>query len=305
MGSRTAARLGTGALLLPVKRAIDRAAFRTRVRGVAAGHNQDQAIHLGSAPDESTSIIAAECRFLRVGAPSLQRLVVALERSGELDQVLDGLGSRDRVLQLRSIRLAGALRLEAAVPWLETSLANRYPRQRAAAARALGRIAGVRAADALVRGLLWRRGSTARLGIELARASPDLYLEARVADPTLRRIRASVALALGLRRRRSGLPALLELLEAGNRTERAVSARAIGWIRAEDAGAALVYALGDPDWQVRNAATKALGPLTGVTESELSFGLADRNPRVRRTAGDALRLRWRLAAQLPGGPRWR
>ena len=305
MGGSPTLRAGSDAILLPVRRAVDRAAFRRRLRGVASGRLEKQALQLGPAPDEALSLLTAECRPLLVGAPSLRRLTAALERSGELGSILDGLDSRDREVQLRSARLLGALRLEVAVPWLETLLANRHRRLRSAAARALGRISGVRAANALVRGLGWRRGSTARLAIELARASPDLYLEARLADPRLRRIRASLALALGLRRRRSGLPALLTLLESGNRTERVVSARAIGWLKADAAGAALVYALGDPDWQVRNAATKAIGPLTGVAESEISVGLMDRNARVRRTASDVIRLRWRLASQVPGGPRWR
>jgi len=291
--------------MVSVRRAVDRAIFRSRLRGVAAGRRQGELVHVGPAPAEFAPIISAECRPYRVGALPLRRIVLALERSGALDQIFDGLTGRDREHQLRSVRLAGALRLETAVPWLETLLANPYLRLRSGAARALGRVAGVRAADALVRGLGWRRGSTARLVIELARASPDLYLETKLADPGQRRIRAYLALALGLRRRRSGLSALLELLEAGNRNERAVSARAVGWIGAAESRAHLVYALGDPDWQVRNAAMKAVGPLVEVTESELIFGLSDRNARVRRTTGEVLRLRWRLASQSPGGFVWR
>jgi HEAT repeat protein len=293
-------------VLRPVRRAVDRAAFRMRLHQVADGRAPARRLDLGSAPDESASILAAECRKLRVGSPSLRRVIAGLHRSGALDQIMDGLAVRDRDIQMRSVRLAGALRLEAVVPWLETSLASSYAPLRAAAARALGRIGGVRAANALVRGLSWRRGSTARLVMELARAAPDLYLEARLVDPELRRIRSSLALAAGLRRRRTTIPALLDLLETGSRTERVVSARAIGWIASPESGAALVYALSDPDWQVRNAAAKALGWLTGAGESELTFGLLDRQPKVRRSTEDALRRRrWLSSSPVGGVPRWR
>jgi cellulose synthase operon protein C len=295
-----------GGVLRPVRRAVDRAAFRMRLHQVAEGRARGRALDLGPAPDESASILAAECRRLPVGSPSLKRLIAGLHRSGALHQIVDGLAIRERDIRLRSVRLAGALRLEAAVPWLEPLLASSFAPLRAASARALGRIGGVRAANALVRGLSWRRGSTARLVMELARAVPDLYLEAKLADPEHRRIRPSLALAAGLRRRRTTLPALLDLLEAGTRTERAVSARAIGWIGSPETGAVLVYALSDPEWQVRNAAAKALGWLPAVGESELTLSLLDRQPRVRRSTEDALRRRHRMSSPAVGGvPRWR
>jgi len=170
-------------MLGPVRRAVDRAAFRIRLHQVAEGRAGARALDLGSAPEESAAILAAECRRLPVGSPSLRRLIAGLHRSGALDRIVDGLAVRDRELQLRSVRLSGALRLEAAVPWLEPLLGSSHEPLRAAAARALGRIGGVRAANALVRGLGWRRGSTARLVMELARAVPDLYLETKLVDP--------------------------------------------------------------------------------------------------------------------------
>ena len=292
-------------VLRPVRRAVDRAAFRMRLHQVVAGGTGVRALDLGSAPEYGASILAAECRRLPVGSPALKRLIAGLRRSGALDQIVDGLAIRDRHVQLRSVRLAGALRLEVVVPWLEPLLASSSGPLRGAAARALGRIGGVRAANALVRGLSWRRGSTTRLVLELARAAPDLYLESKLVNTELRRIRSSLALAAGLRRRRTSLRTLLDLLESGSRTERTVSARAIGWIGSPDAGAALVYALSDPDWQVRNAAAKALGCLAGVGEAELTFSLLDRQPRVRRATEDALRRRHRTPSRGSGAPRWR
>jgi len=297
--------LPAAGLLGPVRRAVDRAAFRRRLHNVAEGRARMLALDLGSSADDGASIVVAECRRLAVGSPNLQRLVEGLERAGSLDPIIDGIAIRDLESQLRSVSLAGALRLEPVVPFLEPLLAASAAPLRAGAARALGRIRGVRAANAILRGLGWRRGSTTRLVLELARAAPDHYLEGKLVDPGLRRIRTSLALAAGLRRRRASLPALLDLLETGSRTERTVSARAIGWIGSSDTGAALTYALSDPEWQVRNSAAKALGRLVGVGEEDLSFSLLDRNARVRRAAEEALSRRRRMLPRAPGVPRWR
>jgi HEAT repeat protein len=280
-----------GAALRTVRRAFDRVAFQRRLRQVVDGRLSAPLLDLGTAPEDSASILEDECRRLSVDAPALKRVIAALERSGDLDRIVDGLVSRDRELQLRSVRLTGALRHEPAVPWLEPLLASSQPRLRTAVARALGRIGGGRASHALVRGLGWRRGSTMRLVLELARAAPDLYLEAGLVDPQHQRLRPYFLLATGLRRRRTALPTLLALLETGTRPERALSARAIGWIGAVEVGDALGYALSDPEWQVRNAAAKALGDLVGVADAELDFSVLDRNARVRKTTEATLRRR--------------
>jgi HEAT repeat protein len=287
----------TGAALRTVRRAFDRAAFQRRVQQVVEGRVEAPQLDLAAAPEDSAAIIATECHRLPVGAPALKRVIAALDRSGDLDRIVDGLASRDRELQLRSVRLTGALRHEPAVLWLEPLLASSQPRLRTAVARALGRIGGSRASRALVRGLGWRRGSTMRLVLELARAAPDLYLEAGLVDPQFQRLRPYFALAAGLRRKRTALPTLLVLLETGTRTERALSARAVGWIGAMEAGDALGYALSDPEWQVRNAAAKALGSLTGVADGELDFSMLDRNARVRKTTEATLRRRRMSAAR--------
>src|SRR5207237_878062 len=71
-----------------------------------------------------------------------------------------------------------------------------------AAARALGRISGSRAADALLLALRGRRLAGGRLVIELCRAAPDLYLESIIDDPKNSAVRAHLAAALAFRRRR-------------------------------------------------------------------------------------------------------
>lgn len=292
------------AILKPVRESLDLVSFRLRLQRLAGGDGQ-LSLDLGRSPDAATRLLAATCRRFPHGAAPLRRVIRGLERSGALQRALDGLAGPDRDAQLRGIRLAGALRLEDAVPWLEPFLGSSSPRLRSAAAMALGRIGGARAADSLVKGLRWRRGSMARLAIELARAAPDHCLETKLAEAEPGRVQASLVLAAGLRRRRSAVPSLLAVLESGTRNTRALAARALGSIGAPEAVPALGYAAVDPEWPVRAAAAKALGSIPGVPEGALSLSLVDRDPRVRRTAEVALRRLLIAAAPAePGAPPW-
>jgi HEAT repeat protein len=238
-------------------------------------------------------MLVTHCRRIRAGAVQLHRLVNALDRSGSLRLAIDGLGSRDHDVQVQSVRILGAIRLEAAVPALEPLLASGNSKIRVAAARALGRIGGVRAADALLRGLMWRRGPALRLTLELARAAPDLYVESKLTDDEHRRLRSSLALATGLRRRRTAVRGLCALVESGSRNERMTGARALGWIGGPEAATCLAYAMRDPDWQIRSAAVRALGTFDQGDDDVLVFGLLDPEPRVRSAAENALTRRHR------------
>lgn len=181
-----------------------------------------------------------------------------LKARGAMAQMLDGLASPSDARRIRSARVAGALRLEEAVPWLGRLLAHQNPRVQSAGARALGIIGGARSADALVRALYWRRGATMRLTIELAKAAPDHYVESAILNPAFADVRTPLALALGLRGRRSGVPALLLVHPDGVRSERVACCRALGWIADPTGVPALLGSLDDPAWQVRFAALKAL-----------------------------------------------
>ena len=184
-----------------------------------------------------------------------------LQRTGTTGRILDGLAAAAREERARSAQLAGALRLQEAIPWLGRLLATADSPLQGTAAHALGTLGGAASADALVRGLYWRRGGRRRIVIELARAAPDHYLEAAVFNPDLGDVRVELAIALGLRRRRTGVPVLVQLYGEGSRSERAVACTALGWAGDEGALPTLNHALGDAAGQVREAAARAMGRL--------------------------------------------
>jgi HEAT repeat protein len=175
---------------------------------------------------------------------------------------------------------------------------------RDAAARALGRIGGTASAEALLRAIR-RDRPTRTLIVELARAAPDLFLETALCSPKRAGTRSAVVIAAGLRGRRAAVSPLLALLVSGNRKERAVACRALGWIRAEIALPTVAASLGDGDWKVRMSAVKALTRLgVGAYVFELQALRSDPDPRVRRTGRIATRRLVNEAAR-PWRGQWR
>jgi HEAT repeat protein len=157
-----------------------------------------------------------------------------------------------------------------------------------ASARALGKIGGSRSAQALVEAIR-RRGVSRRLVAELARGAPDQFIESSLALPLKPGVRPALALAAGLRRRRTATSQLIALVEHGSRRERVISCRALGWIGAVTAVPVLIEALQDRDWKLRMSAAKALGALRARDAAyQLRGLLSDRNPRVRKAAAQAL-----------------
>jgi HEAT repeat protein len=220
----------------------------------------------------------------------LLRLSSALAASGSLARIVDGQADADPAHREDAVRAVGALRLEAAVPWLRTLLGANESRVRLRAARALGRIGGVRGADALVAALRARRIPVNRLVIELARAAPDLYIETMLVDPRQAGIRASLVAAAGLRRRRGSLTALRQLAGSGTERERVAACSALWRLRDAASPAAIGPALEHRSWRVRRAACRALGQLGDRTHlPELYRGLNDPHPKARIAAARALR----------------
>src|SRR5439155_48680 len=164
------------------------------------------------------------------GTDSLTRLVVALHRSGVADAVVAGLAEDDPLQLERCCRILGALRLEPAVPWLAPLLRSEHVAVSDRAARALGRIGGIRSAEALLAAT--RRAGTRRtLVVALARAAPDLFIETVLSSRRRPGLLGAAALAAGLRRRHTAVGPLLALLDSGTRRHRAISCRALGWMR--------------------------------------------------------------------------
>jgi HEAT repeat protein len=135
-----------------------------------------------------------------------------------------------------------------------------------------------------------RIGQRPSLIVALARAAPDLYLEAILGGSELRAVYPAVAMAAGLRGRRTATAALILQLRGGSRRSRTASGRALGWLGAPAGIPELTLALKHPDWRDRMAAAKALGAIRAYQPgAELWACLTDRNPRVQRSARDALR----------------
>ncbi len=212
--------------------------------------------------EEAIVLLARMTRQLRLGSPPHRRLLKACEDGGTVTAAMDALGSADPAIRRRGALLCGALHIEHALPWLELLIVDRNVAVRLAAAGAAGRIGGVRASDSLLRAVHARRLPQARAAVELSRAAPDLYVEERLRDTAHAAAGPVLAMAAGLRRRRSSLEPLLDGLQAAKRRERALRCRALG--RLQDPAAAptlLRMARHDTSPQVRQAALRALHDL--------------------------------------------
>ena len=274
--------------LKPPRLALRRALVRRHLRAVAAGNDQTLRIDLRDGDVNSSGLLAEMVASLDPDSDSFRRLASAMGRSGAAEAVIDGLASRESIVRARSARLVGAMRMEEVVPWLAPLLWSRAPTVRDSAARALARIGGSRCADALLMAIQ-RIGPRPSLIVALARAAPDLYLEAVLGGSRPRSALPAVAMAAGLRGRRMATAALILQLRSGPRRVRTASSRALGWIGAPAGIPELSLALEHRDWWIRMSAAKALGAIPSYRPGpQLHACLEDRNPRVRRSARAAL-----------------
>ncbi len=275
--------------LEPARLAIRRALVRRHLHAVIAGKSDTLKIDLQDGEINSSALLVELMAPLDHESLAFRQIASAIKRSGAADAVIDGLGSRDPIVRARSARMAGAMRMEQAVPWLTSLLWSKAPAVRDAAARALARIGGVRSAGALLMAIQ-RIGPRPSLIVALARAAPDLYLEAVLGGSQLRAAHPAVAMAAGLRGRRTAAAALILQLRTGSRRARKASSRALGWLGTSGGIPELTLALEHRDWSLRMSAAKALGAIPAYRpEPQLKACLADRNPRVRRSAQDAIR----------------
>ena len=263
--------------------------LRNNLQAVATGERKSMAIDLGDPMVDTAAVIGKVTRPFGPASTELDRIVGALHPTGLYDTMLDQLSAQEPNRRVRSARLVGALRIEAAVPALVAMLSASERAVRNAAARALGRIGGARGAAGLLDAA--RHGAHGpTIVIELAHAAPDLFLEAALSEEHPGRAGVMVASAVGLRRRRAGVRPLLAMLKGGVPSERAASCRALGWIGAVSAAPVVAAALDDPSWRVRLSAAKALTRLrAGGYARDLTRLMADRHLPVRRAARAALR----------------
>jgi len=280
--------------------ALRTSAVRHQLQAVAAGKSDSLAVNLDGAALDLAALVDQVTAGQPLGSLAHLRLAATFQRSGITDIVIDQLGAPEAYWRTRSARLSGTLGMEHAVNWISPLLSAKEPAVRDSAARALGRIGGTRSAEALLRAIR-REGLRRTLLVELARAAPDLFLEAALCQTNRNRARTAVAIAAGLRGRRAAVAPLLALLASGSRRERAASCRALGWLKAEIAVPAVAESLADTDWRVRMSAAKALARLGGDTCAVMLEPLrSDPNMRVRKTVLFAMRRLLNSAKS----PRW-
>jgi HEAT repeat protein len=269
---------------------VRRAGLRRQLEAVARAKITHASVAYEDALVEPTAVIEDVARQLAPDGLPLQRLVAALVNSGTVDDMIDDLDSGTVQRRAAAARAFGALRMYDVVPWVTPLLTARERTVHDAAARVLGMIGGARSATALL-GAIQRQGMNRRLVSELARSAPDQFIEPALSQPRKSGTRPALALASGLRRRRTAVHVLSSLVSTGTRRERAISCRALGWIGAEGAVPVVAQALNDRDWRIRVSAAKALGALRaeGLSDRLRELELVDRNPRVRASARNALR----------------
>lgn len=273
----------------PTRLAIRRALVRRQLHAVTEGKSERLRINLHDGEINSSALLVELIAPLDPESIPFRRIASAMKRSGVTEAVIDGLGSRDFTVRAKSARIAGALRMEQVVPWLSPLLWSRVPSVRDSASRALAKIGGVRSADALLMAIQ-TIGPRPSFIVALARAAPDLYLEAVLGGTQLRSTHPAVAVAAGLRGRRTATAALILQLMSGSRKARKASSRALGWLGGPAGIPELTLALEHRDWWVRMSAAKALGAIPAYRPDRLLRAcLVDRNPRVRRSAQDAIR----------------
>lgn len=275
--------------LTSVRDGVRRNNLRRDLEAVAAGKKKEIAIDLDDRGLRGPTLIKEVAREHALESIERQRLIAALRNSGAADLLIERLSGKASSARRQSVEIVGALRMSEATGWLAPLLASSNRSLSEAAARALGRIGGARSAQILMHAVL--RGGLRRTFVtELARAAPDLYLEAALSDRQVSGLNAGLALAAGLRRRQTAVGPLLALLISGGQRERAIACRALGWIGAPAAVPGLITALDDPEWRVRLSAAKALRRIQPQAAlQELEVLLSDRNVRVRLAAGAALR----------------
>jgi HEAT repeats/HEAT repeat len=287
---------------------LRRAGLRRQLDAIVSGSRTHVNYDLDATTFDPAAVLAQVTHGMRVDSVELIRLVAAFHQSGSMNKVVEGLAVGSPERRIRSCRTVGALRIEAAVPWVTPLLRAKDPRVSGSAARALGRIGGVRSADALL-AAIERRGPRRTFIVALAHAAPDLFLETALCSRLHRGTAGAIAIAAGLRRRRTSIGALTVLLGTGTHRQRVICCRVLGWSQTRVAIPSVMQALYDRDWKVRISAIKALTRLQAATQEDpleiflqIERLLQDPDLRVRSTARRVVR---RLTAVLlQRGRRW-
>ena len=185
------------------------------------------------------------------------RVAQALKPAGLGSELLNALADRDPNVRIAAATLCGAFRLSDSLPWLADMLGDSRPRVWEAAARALGRLGGRRAVDALMSAA--DRVPQHRLAIELAHAASDMDIEALMREPESVQTAVITVLACGLRHdslRVRPLAAIAHDRRWPTRV-RVAACRALAMVGTPAAEDGLSGLTGEPDAALRSALVKA------------------------------------------------
>jgi len=208
---------------------------------------------------DAVSVAAAISEVLERAGPGVmaQWQVTQALKPTVGDELLNALVDPDPNVRIAAAQLCGALRLTDSVSWLEDMLSDPKPKVREAAVRALGRLGGRRAVDALMSA--GDRLPQHRVAIELARAASDMDIEALMREPASVQAAVVTVLACGLRHDRLRVVPLNGIAHDRRWPSRvrAAACQALGMIGDPSSAAAIRGLTGDPDATVRLAATRA------------------------------------------------
>lgn len=247
-------------LIGTAREALQRAAVQRLIRSAAESDGESVAIDVDQIGAEGVDFLCRMAGDFSIGDARARRLELALMRTGSTDRIVGRLAASNASLQVQSLRVIGALRIDSATAWVIPMLDADALAVREAAARALGRIGGSSCAAALLR-TIQTRGANRIVVTELARCAPDQFLEATIKDSSAQGVKLAAIIATGLRGSRAAIAPLAALLANGSTLERISACRALSWIGSAAAIAAVSAAQSDVQPAVRAAAGKALQAL--------------------------------------------
>jgi hypothetical protein len=228
------------------------------------------AADLLSEPGPVSDVIVTALAQAGPGLTGQWRLIEPFRRSRASDELVNSLVSPNPITRSAAARLCGALRLTESVMWIEDLIQDKNPKVRDAAIRALGRMGGRRAVDALMASI--DRVAIHRLAITLAQTATDLDIEGLMRQPASEKAAVVTVLACGLRHDHLRVPPLLGIAHDSRwpKAVRRAACLSLGMIGGKGAADLRSLAELDPDADIKKAATRAQLRLGRIARGELA-----------------------------------
>jgi HEAT repeat protein len=208
-------------------------------------------------PGPVCDVIDSAFAQAKPGLTAQWQLIEPFRENKASDELLNALVDPNPLNRAAAAQICGALQLGESVLWIEDMIQDKNPKVRDAAIRALGRMGGRRAVEALMASI--DKIAMHRLAITLAKTATDLDIEALMRHPASEKAAVVAVLACGLRRDHLRVPPLLGIAH-------------------------------DSRWpkSVRVAACLSLGMIGGKGAADLgALADLDRDPEIKKAAGRA------------------